>query len=196
MTVTALCLCPLVALGDSTGVKPQPAKPSSASVDPKVHEILGRLEQRDQGLRNIKCTIKLVDEHMIELTKSEREGTIQFLMTDPNPLWMIYFEKNVVDGSRWGKQWYLFDGRWLWEAQSRLKQVTRYEYVKPGEKVDFFDLDRAPFPLPFGQKRDKILKHFDVTLVPPQADDPAETDHLVCIPKAGSRHAEAFTKLE
>ena len=66
----------------------------------------------------------------------------------------------------------------------------------PGETVDLFDLENAPFPLPFGQKKDKIKKNFDVTLVPPVAGDPPGTDHLVCMPKPDSRLRDKYEKLE
>ena len=66
----------------------------------------------------------------------------------------------------------------------------------PGEKVDLFDLDTAPFPIPFGQKKDQILKNFEVKLVPPSGGDPAGTDHLMCIPKPGAAMSKDYEKLE
>jgi hypothetical protein len=74
--------------------------------------------------------------------------------------------------------------------------VTRRQVARPGEKVDLFDLETAPFPLPFGQKKEKILASFDVTLKAPEKGDPPETDHLVCIPKPGTRLAERFERVD
>ena len=78
----------------------------------------------------------------------------------------------------------------------RIRQVTKREIARPGEKVDLFDLENAPFPLPFGQNKEAILRNFDVTLVPPAGGDPPNTDHLVCVPKAESRLHRRYEKLE
>lgn len=169
---------------------------SGMAVDPKVDEILTRLERSRDGLTDLKCKVRLFVDDKLELTSQTKEGSLQFLISDPNPLFMIHFEKTVTDGIVKKREWYLFDGQWLHEAVERLAQVTKREIARPGQKVDFFDLESAPFPLPFGQKKETILRNFDVTLVPSKEGDPADSDHLSCKPKPFSSLRDRYEQLE
>jgi hypothetical protein len=167
-----------------------------ATAGKRIDEILAQLERRSDGLRDIGCSVKFVEDDRINLSKNEKQGRISFLMTEANPNFLIHFTKIAHDGVLGRPEWYLFDGRWLYQAIERLKQVTQQEVARPAEKVDLFDLEQAPFPLPFGQKKETILRHFDVSLVPPTAGDPPNTDHLVCVVKPGSPMVRKYDKLE
>jgi hypothetical protein len=172
------------------------ANPTSSQA--RVDEILTKLESRSAGLLDIRCKVEFVEDDRINLSLRKKYGTILFMLTKPNPSFLIHFERTelVTDGILGKQEWYLFDGRWLHQAIERTKQVTIQEIVRPGQRVDLFDLENTPFPLPFGQKKEKILKSFDVTLVAPAHGDPAGTDHLVCIPRADSRLRDKYDKLE
>ena len=85
---------------------------------------------------------------------------------------------------------------WLHEAIERRKEVTEREITRPGEKRDFFDIETAPIPLPFGQKKEKILKNFTVKWMAPAEGDPKNCDHLECIPKPDSPVARKYEKLD
>ena len=90
---------------------------------------------------------------------------------------------------------HIFDGRWYTEARQVTKTVIKRELVREGESVDPFELGSGPFPLPFGQKKADILKNFTVSLVPAAEGDPADSDHLECIPRPGSQLAEDYKEL-
>lgn len=152
----------------------------------RVERILTDLERRSDGLRDIRCGVRYVEDDRINLTKRTKTGSILFQIVELNPRFFIQFDKTVTDEILGKREWYLFDGRWLSEAVERVKQVTRREIVRPGEKIDLFDLETAPFPLPFGQKKETILRNFEVQLVAPTDGDPKNADHLVCIPKPES----------
>jgi hypothetical protein len=162
----------------------------------RIDDILTKLEKRSDGLADIRCKVRFVDDDKINLSKRTKYGRILFQITKPNPNFLIHFEKTEVDGVLGKQEWYLFDGRWLYEVLERIKQVTKREVARPGERVDLFDLETAPFPLPFGQKKDTILQHFSVTLVAPASGDPPKTDHLICIPKPQSTMRRRYDKLE
>lgn len=185
---------PLCLAGYATYAE-DPAEAASP-VDQDVVAILDRLQARSDGLKDIECKVELVEEDRINLSERRKWGSIRFMIAEPNPHFLIHFEHTEVDGMLGKQEWYLFDGRWLHQAVERIEQITRQEMVRPGEKIDMFDLERAPFPLPFGQKKDTILKNFDVSLVPPAAGDPKGTDHLVCMPKPGSVMHRKYDKLE
>jgi hypothetical protein len=99
----------------------------------------------------------------------------------------------VVDRNR---EWYIFDGRYLWEIKERAKNKIQHEVVAPGEKIDLFDIEESPIPIPFGQKKDQIQKNFVVVLMSPAEGDPENTDHLICQPKADSSLAGRVERLE
>lgn len=167
-----------------------------APADPRVETILTALQNRSDGLKDIRCDVRFVEEDQVNVTKRTKEGRIQFQIVEPNPRFLIHFAKTDTDGVLGKQEWYLFDGRWLLQVLERLEQITKQQLVRTGEKIDLFDLEKAPFPLPFGQKKDKMLANFDIRLAPPTADDPLETDHLVCVPKAGSRLHRRYERLE
>ncbi len=197
-----LPLLPLIALAAGWG--PPVGEPADVTdvVDVadaskvRVDEILTELQKRSDGLSDIRCKVRFAQEDRINLTTWTKVGEILFLITKPNPHFLIHFEKTETDGVAYKQEWYLFDGTYLHEGIERLKQVTKREIVAEGETLDMFDLETAPFPLPFGQKKDKILRNFDVTLAAPALGDPPNTDHLVCVPKPDSKLAERYDKLE
>jgi len=177
----------------------QPAVKKSADTDAaakRIDEILTNLQKRSDGLKDIRCKVRFVEDDQLNLSKRTKWGQILFMMAEPNPNFLVHFEKSEADGVLGKQEWYLFDGRWLYQVLERIKQITKQEVVRPGERVDFFDLEKAPFPLPFGQKKDTIQRNFDVALVPPAKGDPPDTDHLVCTPKPESHLYREYNKLE
>jgi len=192
-------LMPGVAVGQSAtqpAGNPQPENAVAASAPADVDRILTDLQKRSDDLHDIRCEVRFVDDDRINLTKSTKTGRILFAMTQPNPKFTIQFDKTAVDGVVGKREWYLFDGRWLYQAIERTQQVTKQELAKEGEKLDLFDLEKAPFPLPFGQKKETILRNFEVQLTPPAAGDPANTDHLSCKTNSGSKLARRYERLD
>ena len=162
----------------------------------RIDEILTQLQHRSDGLEDIRCEVRFVEDDRINLTQRTKFGEVLFLMTKPNPHFLIHFQKTETDGVLGKQEWYLFDGQWLYQAVERTAQVTKQEVARLDKEFDLFDLEKAPFPLPFGQKRETILRNFDVTLAAPAAGDPANTDHLICIPKADSRLYRKYEQLD
>lgn len=193
---------------------PAPKEPSSPSTGdptptdtvsktsepaPNVIAILDALEKAGNDIRDIRCRVVYDEDNQVNLTRSKREGQIFFLKADPNPMFLVTFDRVEIDGRApkdQKKTWYLFNGQSLFEAREATKHVIEREIAAPGEKVDFFDLDKAPFPLPFGQKKDRILERFEVRLVNPAPGDPPNTDHLLCIPRPGTPMARKYKKLD
>lgn len=192
----ALCL----AAGSGSYAQNAPAAStalaSAPNVDPRVEEILSRQQKRSDGLKDIRCAVRYDEDDRMNLVQRSKSGHILFMVTADNPNFFVHFDRIAMDGVAGKQEWYLFDGRWLYQAIERLQQVTKQEIAREGERVDLFDLERAPFPLPFGQAKETIQRHFEVKLVPPAAGDPAHTDHLVCVPKPESRMYRKYDKLE
>jgi len=92
--------------------------------------------------------------------------------------------------------WLCFDGRWFREIRENNKAAIDREIVAPGEKVNPFKMGEGPFLLPIGQKKSEILDNFHVTLIPPDKKDPSGTDHLLLVPKPGSKFVKKYEKVE
>lgn len=88
---------------------------------------------------------------------------------------------------------YVLDGTDLIDRDyANLKQTTR-QVRQPGQKLDLFKLGEGPFPLPVGQKREDVLKDFDVEEVP-NADNAAMAV-LKLSPKKDTPLADKFKSI-
>ncbi len=174
----------------------QTAQNSQQGQASRVDAILSALEKRSDDLKDIHVNLRFVEDDQINLTKRIKIGQLKFMVADPNPLFAIHFERTEVDDIVGKQEWYLFDGHWLYEANERLQQVTQREFARPGEKINLFDLETAPFPLPFGQKKETILRNFNVELKALAKGDPDNTDHLICKPKPESKFYGKYDSLE
>ena len=184
----------LIALGVGVGL---PDDPTCQQASPEIDVILTRLEKKGDEIKDLRCQLRYRVDDKINLDELTKYGVILFKRGRPHDVFLIHFHKLVQDDiPTKKKEWYLFKNRWLWEAKERSATIIKREVVAKGEKVDLFDLETAPFPVPFGQKKDNILKNFDVTLAPPAEGDPEDTDHLICTPKPGTEIARDYSKLE
>ena len=174
-----------------TGTQP------AGGVADRVVDILDRLETAGRNVSTIRCAVKYTVNDKLNITVTTKYGSIIFKRSEPHPMFMIHFHKLVAeDIVRRDKEWWLFRERWLWEIKGKSKTIIKREVLRPGEQADFFDLETAPFPVPFGQRRDQILKNFEVSLVDAQVGDPAGCDHLVCWPKDRAPLAKEYRRLD
>lgn len=168
-----------------------------AGADEGVEPILDRLEKRGETVSEIDCEVRYQVEDMISDDVRINTGRVVFKKMTPNPHFMVTFEKTVFDGQINNKKsWYLFDGRYLYQAIQRTKSIIKRDIAPPGTELDLFSIEKAPFPMPFGQKKDEILKHFDVTLAKVGKDAPPETDRLICKPKPDTKLAADYSVME
>jgi hypothetical protein len=185
----ALSIAPVVVCWAMQDPAPKPAAP-------EVDRILTALQQRSDGLKDIRCEVSFTDEDRINLTKNKKGGRISLAVAKPNAHFLVHFDKTDLDGVRGKQEWYLFDGTSFYQAVERLEQITRQLIAGSGQEIDLFDIEKAPFPMPFGQKKENILRNFDVRLAEPTGSDPPDTDHLVCNPKPTSRLARRYDQLD
>ncbi len=165
------------------------ADPSAEVVD-----ILDKVEARGADVNDINCKVKYTVEDRIAEDTTKRTGIIQFKKKSPNPIFLVTFDRLVQEGVVHKQhRWYLFDGRYFSEANERSKSIIRRDVAPPGTEVDLFSIEKAPFPIPFGQRKAEILHNFDVILGPDA--DPA-VDHLICTPKKTSRHFGKYSVVE
>jgi hypothetical protein len=169
-----------------------PAIPDAVAIE----RILDRHEKRGDTIKTIRCNVQYREENRILFLEVEKTGEIALRITESNPRIFVHFKKCWSDGTGGKQEWYLFDGEWWHEGIERLRKVTSRQLVRPGERFDPFDIETAAFPLPFGQKKDKLLRNFDVALAAPAKGDPEQTDHLVFTPKPNTRLADKYDSIE
>lgn len=174
----------------------QPAEYSSG--DPVVDDLLDRLDAKGKAVSGLSAKIiyRYVTTVPVE-SEQKKIGTLLFARGEPSAKFLVHFTRMVADGVvSANEEYYAFDGRWYIERNDSGKNVTRREIAAGGEKLDPFELGRGPFPLPFGQKRGDILRHFEVSLAKPQKDDPPHSKHLHCVPRPHSSMSDEYTRVE
>ena len=158
---------------------PASAPATAQAVDPAVRRILEALEKAGDNIR-ADITYEVVRRRYgdsktrtgwLAFMKGDRKSSGKFRITfltlqqGTNPL-----IKEKLD--------YAFDGMWLAVARHRIKEILYQQLAAEGQKVEPFKLGKGPFPLPFGQPPDEMLKHFEITLRKPGKKDPENTDCL------------------
>lgn len=170
--------------------------PAATSGDPKVDRILDQLERRGDEVESIATKLRADFIDVVAEDEQSKIGKLWFRRDKPNPKFKVIYEKTLFDGiEREDRHAYAFDGRYLIEQHDQAKTRIRREIVKEGETIEPFRIGKGPFPLPFGQKKAEILRHFKVSLVRRSPKDPKNTDHLKLIPKKDSSMAEKYEQL-
>lgn len=175
----------------------QPATQPATSGDPRVDAILVRLEARGAEIRDLsaKLTWQLYDE-VVEETQA-RHGELLYRHGKPYGRFLIRFDDMVIDNRvQADREWIGFADGWSIEKKEVTKSVVKRQWARPGEDVDLFTVGKGPFPMPFGQRKADILKYFQVSLLPSTPTDPANTDHLLLIPRKGTEMADRCRRLD
>lgn len=176
------------------------SQPSSAraTADPEVERLLDKLEAAGRDRRGITCRV----EHSLVIVDPVEErkrkfGDLVFYRDEKKTRFRIHFNKLEAAGviSR-DQEFYAFDGEYFIERNDKSRTVRKTQIVRQGEEKDPFALGQGPFPLPFGQKRDEILKHFTINLVKFEIGDPPGSKHLHCVPRPGTELARKYARVE
>lgn len=188
-------------------VSSQPTSPPPAagatvrpptSGDPTVDSILDRLEIKGKAIKGLSCDLvyTYVTVEPVEDTQV-KEGRLLFARGEPNARFLVHFTKMIAGGLiRRSGEYYLFDGQWLTERNDKAKTVIRRQIARSGERKDPFELGKGPFPLPFGQKREDILRQFRVTSQAFTLGDPPGSLHLHCVPRPKTAMSEKYSRVE
>lgn len=186
-TAFGMALGLLVAVAGRPSARAQPAGPTTKpapKASPQVMRILSALEEAGDRYAALRADIQYVyvDEALGD--REERTGWVAYQKADKAKKapakFRIQFQtlrqgrgkvlKDKID--------YAFDGLWLTVAKHRIKTITRYQVAAKGEKVEPMKLGQGPLPLPFGQKTDDMLAHFQITTRAIRKDEPKNTDYL------------------
>lgn len=181
----------------------QPGSEKPAAAESDVDRVLRLGEKAGQTTEKLDADFEYhLDETLIE-EQEWRQGRLVYRRPDKIAL-------EFTDGQ---KESFRFDGRVYVEDRPQQKQRYIHVFRKPGDPtVPILDIDQLPFPHPFGGKRDKLLKNYRITYkgktalkpwqrpdrktAPDTAGNAKEYEHLEMAPKAQSKAAKDYTRVD
>jgi len=191
LTVFLVILLPAIAPAVST-------QPSGLSAQSTVNEVLDALDVRGKSIQDFSAAVKLAETDNSVGSSTSNTGTILLQRKTPDDarirvVFTKFQDENLI--TKINHQ-YTLDNGVLVDRDYDKKHETRTQVLKPGEKLDLFKLGVGPFPLPLGQKKEDVLRLFDVAKIPPAKDDPPGTVHLQLTPKAHTSFAKDFLNID
>jgi outer membrane lipoprotein-sorting protein len=173
------------------------ASPADAiASDASVDQILDRVDAQSSALENYSARMRLDSRDALSDETERRFGQIYFEVKPPKRRAAVVFQQ-TIDPSGRGRnrlEHYVYSDGVLSDYDHEAKRLTRRELVRPGESRDPLRLGDGPVPIPFGQRKDDIVKAFQVTPGPaPPSElvkDPTTVAGLHLVPRPGTLLAE------
>ena len=201
---TVVAAPPTVKIAPSTWKPGQPIKTAD--------DLLSALENADANFRSLQANIRKVKQFGEIEGGGEMiyDGSVVFVSeapdharpnVKPRRMFQVDFTSTTIDGVRKAEQrTFLFDGQWFVERQPDVKQIHKRQIVPPGQTVDPLAIGEGPFPVPIGQKRERILQRFTAELLPPEdfpdaklaGDAVKDTYQLKLTPRPGTDEAQKY----
>ncbi|MFP4054931.1 MAG: LolA family protein [Phycisphaerae bacterium] len=205
LLAAALAMVTATGLADDTTTT-RPSDPNATAsklpdVEPGVRRILEAMEKA-AGYKNIRAELTYKVYDRLEGSSETRSGWVIHKPADPDAnapaKFAIHFETLQRDKKPRVRERidYAFDGRWLTVAKEKVKQVHRIQVAGKNQRIEPMRLGRGPFPMPFGQKVDDMLRFFDISTRDPRSTDPNGTAYLELVTRPEMRPYVNFLKLE
>jgi len=167
--------------------------------DATVDQVLDALKVRGETLGGFTANVSMTRTDQVTATNDAESGKIVYQQSAPGTGRVrVTFLQRKEDKKIFTENhdYSLADGK-LVDQDNDKKKADRKQVVKPGDKINLFQLGDGPFPLPIGQKREDVLRDFDVKLVPADKDnDPSNSVHLSLKPKAETKLARKFAQID
>jgi outer membrane lipoprotein-sorting protein len=172
------------------------AGPISASSS--VDDILDALDARGKDLKTLTADVQTSDSDPTTGDVADvRTGRLIYqVRPNGDARFHAVFDKKIVGHKIEDvkHEWSYADGKLIERDYRTLTQQTR-QILKPGEKMQLFNLE-GPFPLPLGQDKTDVHKHFDVRKLSLDKDDPPATVHIELTPVTGTDLARKFKTID
>jgi hypothetical protein len=133
--------------------------------------MLSALEKAGDTIRSLRANVIFDRVDAVSENRERRTGQI-VLTQDSQQLksrtLAIMFDQ-FIDASGHASpqtQRFVFHGGWLFEFDDARHQLIARELVPPGEQLDPLRIGEGPVPIPIGQKKDEVLRRFEVQLAP------------------------------
>lgn len=167
-------------------------------VGPGINETLDALKDRGRNLQDFTADVTIKDADPVTGADHSKMGKILFQRKPDRDsrIRVMLDRKTIADRIIKSRADYKLEDGKLIDQNFDAKHQTTRQVLKPGQKLDPLKLGEGPFPLPIGQDREEVLKNFEVTQLPPDKEDPADSVHLVLKPKPGTRFAKKFELID
>lgn len=164
-----------------------------------VDDVLKAMQQRGQNLNDFSANVRHESVDPLAGRPTVMTGKIFYQrLPDGDARIRVIFERKKSGAQpevNWHRE-YLLEKGTLTDMDFDGKSVVHRQVLKPGEKMNPLKLGEGPFPLPIGQDPAEVKKNFDVSIVPPAKDDPANTIHVQLKPVKGTRFADKYELME
>jgi len=181
LTCTAACLA--CAAAAPAGEAAEAAKRLPAEVE----RVLDRMEAAGKAIRTLRARFDYELNQTLYEDIRKRRGRLAYAA--PNRLRFAFTDRP--------KETFVFDGRSVYHVKPSTRQLILWEMRTEEEPpVETLALGKTPFPLPFGQKKAAVLKHFRVRRhVEAENKDPKKRTVLALVPKKGTTLAQDYTRI-
>jgi outer membrane lipoprotein-sorting protein len=176
----------------------QTTQPQALSPKSSIDEILDALDARGENLKNFSAKAVLTDTDIStgDATTNTGSAILQRKGNGDARIRIAFTKQQLGDKIFTVDHQYTLDNGVLDDRDYKKKHETINRVLKPGQKLDLFKLGEGPFPLPLGQKREDVLKTFQVAKINPDPSDPPQTIHLQLTPKDGTQFAKQFKTID
>jgi outer membrane lipoprotein-sorting protein len=165
-----------------------PAEAETAeALSPEVRTVLEKMEKAGEAVRTLRAQFDYELNQTLYEDIQKRKGRV--LYAAPNRLRFEFTDRP--------KETFVFDGRVVYHVKPSTRQLILWEMRTEDEKpVEALTLGKTPFPLPFGQKKAAVTKHFHVRRDPAvEKKDPNQRKVLALVPKKGTPLAQDYTRI-
>ena len=133
--------------------------------------MLSALEKAGDTIRSLRANV--IYDRVDAVSENRERRTGQIVLTQDwqqlkSRTLAIMFDQ-FIDASGHASpqtQRFVFHGGWLFEFDDARHQLIARELVPPGEQLDPLRIGEGPVPIPIGQKKDEVLRRFEVQLAP------------------------------
>jgi outer membrane lipoprotein-sorting protein len=173
---------------------PPPAAPAAPAAEtpappppPEAVEVLDKMDAAGKDFKAIRAKFDYELNQTLYEDVQKRKGDLSYLA--PNLLRFEFTDKPT--------ELFVFDGRVVHHKKDATRQLIIWELRLPSEPaVESLEIGKTPFPLPFGQKKDQVLKFFTVTRdAKEEAADKDKRAVLVLAPRKDTPLARDYTKI-
>lgn len=160
------------------------ATSSAPAVDPNVLAILKLQENARAKFPIVQWDLDYLVELLQVADTEVRKGYIVLQLENDkqSAAFRIHFDSLKLGNGPVRKQAtdYVFDGEWLTVRKELAKsgQMSRYQVAPPGQKIQPLQLGKGPFPIPYGQSSDDVIKFFNATTRSLKDGEPKDSLYL------------------
>ena len=142
-----------------------------------VQTILKQLKEKTEQLQSYQGKVEYLFNQPLLESKTLKKGAIYYAKYGTESRLRINFETLKQDDEEEQKyaEQFIFDGIWLTHLDYKIENAERWQITEPNKPVDAFELAGRSLPIIGFTKVEDLHKHFEMTLVDPNAKKPQST---------------------